>query len=120
MTTEAQTPETDKQQKRSVQKKQIVLKKLDSEAAKLLATLKEKANKKAYGRKIRDAEILRLGLTLIEAKHLASLQEGTLSGRDRLSLAHEEHQKKNGKITFDEFCLMLVPASVQSATRATP
>ncbi len=111
MNAEVQTTDVAKQPKRTVVKKQVVLKKLDAEAGRLLAALKEKANKKAYGRKIRDAEILTLGLTLIEPSHLTRLQEGTLSGRDRLSLAHEDYQKKNGKISFDQFCLLLVPAN---------
>ena len=84
-------------------KKKSSLKKLDPEAAKLLAAIKEKANKKSFGRKVRDSEIIGRALSLIEHQHIKELQEATLSQRDRLSMAHEEYVKEHGKITVDEF-----------------
>ena len=84
-------------------KKKSSLKKLDPEAAKLLAAIKEKANKKSFGRKVRDSEIIGRALSLIESVHIKELQDATLSERDRLALAHEEYVKQHGKITLDEF-----------------
>ncbi|MBO9668533.1 MAG: hypothetical protein J7501_17175 [Bdellovibrio sp.] len=58
------------------------------------------------------AELIQLGLSLIEAKHLDELKEKSLSEKDRLSLAHEEYQKTNGKITLDQFIGKLIRKEV--------
>ena len=71
-------------------KRKNVLKKLDLESAKMLTSLKDKANKKTYGRKIRDGEIIAKALGLMGAQHIEELQESTLSEKDRLHIAHEE------------------------------
>lgn len=84
-------------------KKKPLLKKLDPETAKLLTTLNEKANKKTHGRRIRDSEIIHLGLTLIGTKDLETLKQASLTEKDRLNIAHEEYQKQHGKITLDAF-----------------
>lgn len=97
------TVEKTSEKKSTPAKRKNVLKKLDVDAAKLLQTLKDKANKKTYGRKIRDSEIIAKALGLIEANHLQELQEETLSEKDRLHMAHEEFQKTNGKISLDHF-----------------
>lgn len=89
--------------KAATQKKKAVLKKLDSETAKILQMLKDKANKKSFGRKVRDSEILALGLSLLNSDHIQQLQSQTLSEKDRLHIAHEEYQKANGKISLDHF-----------------
>lgn len=90
-------------EKKATLKKKNVLKKLDLETAKLLQTLKDKANKKTYGRKIRDSEILAKALTLVDQIHLSELQQETLSEKDRLHIAHENFQKLNGKMSLDQF-----------------
>lgn len=85
------------------QKRITVLKKLDADAAKLLQALKDKTNKKSFGRKVKDSEIIGLGLTLITSEHIHQLQNQTLSEKDRLHMAHEEFQRANGKISLDQF-----------------
>lgn len=96
---------TDKttEKKASQAKRKNVLKKIDTDSAKLLATLKERANKKGYGRKIRDGEIIAKGLSLVETRHLQELQDQTLSEKDRLHMAHEDFVKQHGKISLDQF-----------------
>ncbi len=89
--------------KKPAVKRQLFLKKLDAETARVLASLKDRANKKPFGRKIRDAEILALGVSLIETSHLNSLQEKSYSETDRLQMLHDGYQKKSGKIPLDEF-----------------
>lgn len=86
-----------------VKEKIKFLKKLDPETAKLLSSLKEKANRKSYGRKVTDSELLAVGLSLVKPEHLKLLQDKTLSEQDRLKIAHEEFQKKNGKLSLDQF-----------------
>lgn len=89
--------------KKSVVKKKQVLKKLDPETSRLLQAIKDKINKKAFGRKIKDYEIIAKGISLISADDIQELQERTYSEKDRLGLAHDSYQKLNGKIGLDVF-----------------
>ena len=89
-------------------KKQSVLKKLDIETAKLLGQLKDRANKKSFGRKVRDGEIIGLALKQLSSEHIKELQERSLSEKDRLGLAHEEYQKQYGKLTMNQFIGKLI------------
>ncbi len=86
-----------------VTKKKTVLKKLDPESARILQALKEKANKKIFGRKVRDAEIIEVALRLVTDEQINTLQEKTFSEKDRLSIAHADFVKSHGKITLDQF-----------------
>ncbi len=88
------------------------MKKIDPAAAKLLSQLKEKANKKDFGRKVLEKEILSLAVRLVTDEHLKELQALTYSERDRLSMAHEEYQRNNGKITLDQFIGKLLKGEV--------
>lgn len=94
-------------------KRQSFLKKIDLETAKLMNQLKERANKKPFGRKVRDTELISLGLKLIEPRHLAELQEETYSERDRLKIAHDDYQKANGKISLDQYIGRLIRGEIQ-------
>lgn len=88
---------------KATEKKQVALKKLEPETIKLLQTLREKANRKDFGRKVRDAEIIHQGLTLITQAHLEELKERTYTEQDRLRFAHLGYQKKHGKVSLDQF-----------------
>lgn len=92
--------------------KTSVLKKLDPETGKILKLLKDKINKKSYGRSIRDTEIISLSLSLICPDHIQKLQESTLSEKDRLHIAHEDYVKENGKITLDQFIGILIRGQI--------
>ena len=111
---EQQTTVKKTESKPSALKKKNTLKKVDSESAKLLATLKEKANKKSFGRKIKDGEIIAKGLSLIEPHHLMEIQETTFSEKDRLLMAHEEYSRQNGKITLDQFIGRLLKGEIRN------
>lgn len=91
-----------------------VLKKLDGETIKILSQLKEKVNKKDFGRKVRDSELIQLGLGLIDSDHIRNLQESTYTERDRLSLAHLEFQKTHGKISLDQFIGKLLNGEISN------
>ena len=90
-----------------------LLKKVDSETAKLLAQLKEKANKKALGRKVRESEILSVAVKQVNLEHLKDLQESTYSEQDRLKLAHDDYQKSHGKISLDQFIGKLLKGEIK-------
>ena len=82
------------------------------ESFKLLNQIKDRANKKTIGRKIKDGEIIGLALKLISADQIKELQELTYSEKDRLALAHEEYQKKNGKLTIEQFISKLLDGEI--------
>lgn len=98
----------------STPKKSSALKKLDPETSKLLQTIKEKVNKKNFGRKVRDSEIIKKALALLKPEHIEELQESTLTERDRLALAHEDYQKAHGKLTLDQFIGMLLKGEIRA------
>lgn len=106
-------PEAKSKPNKPLPKRLSSLKKIHVETARQLSALKERANKKPFGRKIRDGEIIALGLKLIEQKHLVDLQEQTYSEKDRLLMAHETYQKLNGKITVDQFIGRLIRGEIQ-------
>ena len=87
----------------STKPRNTLLKKIDSESARLLASLKDKANKKPFGRKVRETEILALALRRVTPEDLKELQQASFSEHDRLKIAHDEYQKKHGKLTLDQF-----------------
>lgn len=104
---EAKTP------KKPQAKRQTCLKKIDLETSKLLNQLRDRANKKPYGRKVRDVELIAAGLRLLGETHITELQDQTLSEQDRLKMAHEDYQKANGKISLDQFIGRLIRGEIQ-------
>lgn len=103
-----QTNET----KKNAPKKKQVLKKLDAETSRLLQAIKDKINKKSFGRKIKDYEIIAKGISLISPDDIQELQERTYSEKDRLGLAHDSYQKVNGKITLEQFIGKLLKGEI--------
>lgn len=96
-------------------KRKNVLKKLDFESGKTLQNIKDKINKKSFGRKVKDSEIIAKALSLFESVHIQELQEATLSEKDRLHMAHEDFVKHHGKITLDQFIGKLLKGEVKKS-----
>ncbi|MBX2994916.1 MAG: hypothetical protein KF681_08840 [Bdellovibrionaceae bacterium] len=96
--TEPKTADPIKKQKRTGQNK-----KLEGDTLKLLASISERINRKARGRKVKDREIIGFALKLISNEHVTLLQEGSYTERDRIELFHEQYCKTNGKISLDQF-----------------
>jgi len=111
---EATKTEKTSEKKPALPKRKNVLKKLDADSAKLLQSIKDKANKKTFGRKVKDSEIISLGLSLVNPEHIQNLQNQTLSEKDRLQMAHEEYQKAHGKLTLDQFIGKLIRGEVKA------
>ena len=103
METSSMDSSTQKMDKTKQVKQKSTMKKLDPAAAKLLAQLKDRANRKEFGRKVLEKEILSLAVRLVTDEHLKELQTQTYSERDRLGIAHDQYQRTNGKITLDQF-----------------
>ena len=106
---------TQKQEKVKPLKHKSTMKKLDLAGAKILSHLKEKANKKEFGRKVLEKEILSLAIRLVSDEHLKELQLQSYSERDRLSIAHDEYQRGHGKITLDQFIGKLLKGEITVA-----
>jgi hypothetical protein len=100
--------------KKDINKQTTFLKKIDLETFKLLTSIKDKANKKSIGRKVRDSEVLLAALRLIGAQQIKELQATTYSEKDRLALAHEEYQKLNGKVSLEQFINKLLSSAPSS------
>lgn len=83
-------------------------KNIDLETAKILHTLNEKANKKDFGKRIHDSEILAVAVRLITTEDIKKLQDDSLTANDRLGMLHAEYMKSHGKITLDQFLGKLI------------
>lgn len=98
----------DKASKRARQasksKEKSSLKKMSLETAKAITVIRDKANKKDYGRKVRDSEVLAMAVSLITDKEISLLQEATYSEQDRLKMVHSEYVKSSGsRLSLDDF-----------------
>lgn len=101
------------QQQKKVTKEKSNVKKLDIETNKLLFQLKEKVNKKPFGRKIRDSEIIALSIRKIGPDDIKLLQESTFTERDIIAIAHEKYVKEKGRISLNEYLGKLVRGEIQ-------
>lgn len=100
--------------KKEAVKRNYLLKKIDMDTAKLMNQLREKANKKSYGRKVTDTEIIGAALKLLTQDQIKELQQATYSEKDRLAMAHEDYQRTNGKITLDQFIGKLLKGEIST------
>jgi hypothetical protein len=108
-----QTEETKPvQEKKKLSQPKEAFRKIEGEALKNLLSLRAKANKKDFGRSVRDSDIISLALTLVTDAHIQSLQEKTLSNKDRLGMKHADYMKKHGKIGYDEFLGLLMQGEI--------
>lgn len=117
MDTEQTTDSTSKNQhpaKKVTLKKVSFLKKLDPETARQLQSIKDRINRKPYGRKVRDSEIIAASVSLLTPEAILKLQVETYSERDRLGIAHEEYQKKYGKLTLEGFIAKLLSGEIHT------
>ena len=103
----------DQKEPKESKKSSSAIKKLDPDTAKVLQSLSDRANKKTYGKKIRDIEILALGLSLITPEHIKTLQEGTVTEDDLLKAGHAEYQRSNGKLTQKEYLAKILRGEIQ-------
>lgn len=116
MEQESQASNDGATRKKTAPKRLTALKKVDAETSKLLQQLKEKANKKPYGRKVTDAEILGVAVRLVTPEHLRQLQDATYSEQERLQMVHDDFQKTNGKISLDQFIGKLLRGEIGNST----
>jgi hypothetical protein len=98
--------------KKEVIKRNYLLKKIDLDTAKLMNQIREKSNKKPYGRKVTDTEIISAALKLLTQDHIKELQQNTYSEKDRLAMAHEDFQRTNAKISLDQFIGKLLKGEI--------
>lgn len=92
--------------------KPIALKKVDPDTARTIQQIKDRANKKPYGRKVKDSDVLGLAVSLLTPEHIPKLQALTYTERDQLRMSHDEYQKKHGKISLDQFIGKLIRGEI--------
>lgn len=112
----SQTEATEKQKrgpKKKLNTQGLSKRSMDLETIKLLTQFKEKANKKNFGRDVRDHEILACAVKQLKPEHIIELQEQTYSEQDRLSIAHDQYMKENGKISLDQFIGKLIRGEIR-------
>jgi hypothetical protein len=112
---------TDKPVKRaksgSKPKEKSSLKKINLDTAKVITQIRDKANKKDYGRKVRDSEVLAMAVSLITDKEIELLKEATYSEQDRLKMAHADYIKNSGsKVSLDDFIGKLLRGEINQNT----
>ena len=74
-----------------------------------------KMNKKEFGRRIKADELVALALSLVESRHVAELQERSLSNSDRLDRHYQQYVKTNGPLSKDDFFGKLLSGEVTVA-----
>lgn len=94
-------------------KRTLMLKKVDLDTAKQIQQFKDRVNKKTFGRKVKDSEVLALAVSLLGTEHVLKLQESTYSEKDRLSMIHEDYQKAHGKLSLEQFIGKILRGEVQ-------
>jgi hypothetical protein len=73
-----------------------------------------KMNKKDFGKRIKADELIGLALSLLEERHLKSLQDASLTNADRVELLYREHVKNFGATSKDEFLGKILSGKVAS------
>jgi hypothetical protein len=77
-----------------------------------------KINRKDFGKRIKADDLIALALSLLEERHVKSLQESSLTNADRVELLYREHIKKFGATTKDEFLGKILSGKVESPAHA--
>jgi hypothetical protein len=98
-------------------KKVCTVLRLSEDSTEILKKLKDKANKKEIGKRIRSEPIVKLGLSLIEPRHLESLQQSSVSNEDRVKALLRTQVEKKKSMTRDEFWGLLLAGKLQSDER---
>ena len=75
---------------------------------KKLASILNKVNKKDFGKRIKADEVIKASLELITDSLIKNMQQNSLSNADLLEMKFKEMQKKNNKLTKDEFIGLLL------------
>ena len=96
-------------------KREATMKALDPEVAKALTALREKANRKNFGRPIRDSEIIEVALPYVTGEDLRRLQMRTIRDKDRVKAAFSTYQKKRGKLPMERFLSLLIAGEINPA-----
>lgn len=73
------------------------------EEKKVLLSFIREANKKAFGRRIKAADVIAKSLRLLGKEHIKELQEESISPTDRFEMDFREYCKKNGNVSKNEF-----------------
>ena len=65
-------------------------------------------NKKEYGRPISPDQYISMAISLVQPEHLQSLQENSLTAKDRFEQKFKEYCIQKGRVSRDEFLATLL------------
>lgn len=75
-----------------------------------------KANKKDFGRRVRMDEYVSLALSLVTPEHLVSLQESSLTNKDRFEREYRDYVTQHGPIQKDAYLGKRLRGEIQAST----
>ncbi len=78
-----------------------------------LSSLLSEVNKKDFGKRVKANELIELALGLIKDDHIKELQNKSLSNSDLLDMKFDEHVKKFGPISKDEYIGILLKGQLK-------
>ena len=85
---------------------------------KLLSSVLQKVNKKAFGRRVKADPLLQLALSKLTDADFKMLQEQSLSNADRMEMKYRDFVRTNGPISKDEFLgILLVGENTKSPSQ---
>jgi hypothetical protein len=91
---------------------------VSSENKKRAEHLRNLANKKRFGRKVKIDQVLSLALDLVTEDHLKMLQDQSLSHEDRKELLRQKYIEERGPISKDDFTGFTLTAEFQIFLKA--
>ena len=77
---------------------------------KVALALRDEANNKPSGRKVKLDDIFELALNLVTSEHLKALQEQSLTNEDRKELLRQKYIETHGPISRDQFTGLMMSA----------
>lgn len=80
---------------------------------KVALALRDNANEKPTGRKIKLDDIFELALTLVTSEHLKTLQERSMTHEDRKEVLRQNYIKARGPISKDDFTGFMMTVEFQ-------
>ena len=68
-------------------------------------------NRKDFGRTLSSDDVVAKAVSLLKPEHLAELQEGSLTTRDRFVRKYRDYCAEHGKVSEDAFLAFLLGAA---------
>lgn len=114
-----ETSEQKKVIKQAPKKPNSTALRVSNETRKKVLTELSKANRKAFGKKIKCDALIARAITKLTAQDILELQEQSLSNEDRFEQRLRDYISKHGQITRDEFLGKVLGGEVAKVSHET-